>query len=95
MVSSALLGIAVLLMRRRGADAGIRWALTAGGCAGVAAVAFQLSAQADDLSVVAAVTSLYPAVTVIAAAAVARSWWSRREGGGLVLAVAALVMIAS
>ncbi len=96
-VSASLLALAVLFRRERFRvpRSSLRWAVMAGVCAGIAAIAFQLSAQAGDLSVVAAVTSLYPAVTVLVAAAAASRWWSRPEAAGLILCAVALVLIAS
>lgn len=97
LVSASLLAFAVLLRRERSSvpRSSWRWAIIAGMCAGAAAIAFQLSAQAGSLSIVAAVTSLYPAVTVVIAAAAARRWWTRPEAVGLMLCAASLILIAT
>lgn len=96
LVSALLLGLTASLHRGRWSISrvGAGWAVGAGACAGMAAIAFQLSVQLEDLSVVAVVTAMYPAVTVVFAAIGARRWWTRSEGSGLVLCIAALVLIA-
>ncbi|WP_186808106.1 EamA family transporter [Agrococcus baldri] len=68
-------------------------AILAGLLAGAATASFQIAARTGELAVAAVITSLYPAVTVVAAAAVAHRWWSRREGVGLAMSTVALVLI--
>jgi drug/metabolite transporter (DMT)-like permease len=60
---------------------------------GSAVVAFYLSTHEGLLSIVAVLTSLYPAVTVVMAAALLREAISRRQALGLVLAAASVVLI--
>ncbi|GAB3536382.1 DMT family transporter [Arthrobacter tecti] len=68
-------------------------AMAAGLAAGAATASFQTALRTGDLTVVAVITSLYSAVTVMVAAIAARRWWSRRQGVGLALSAAALVLI--
>jgi drug/metabolite transporter (DMT)-like permease len=56
-------------------------------------VAYFLSAQAGLLSIVAVLTSLYPAATVVLARVVLDEPITRRQAGGLVLAGFAVVLI--
>jgi uncharacterized membrane protein len=60
---------------------------------GTASILYFLSTHEGLLSIVAVLTSLYPAVTVLLAAVVLHEAISRRQGVGLVLAVVAVVLI--
>jgi drug/metabolite transporter (DMT)-like permease len=65
----------------------------AGLLAGTATVCFQLAAQFGLLTIAGALTSLYPAVTVLLAAVVLRERIHKTQGLGLMLAAAAVVLI--
>jgi uncharacterized membrane protein len=67
--------------------------VVAGLLAGTATVCFQLAAQFGLLAIAAALTSLYPAVTVLLAAVVLRERIHKTQGFGLTLAAAAVVLI--
>ncbi len=68
-------------------------AVSAGLFGGVGAIAYLLATQAGLLSVVAVITSLYPASTVLLSAVVLHERIHGRQLGGLALAVAAVVLI--
>jgi drug/metabolite transporter (DMT)-like permease len=61
--------------------------------AGAASILFFLAAHSGLLSIVAVLTSLYPAVTVLLAVGILREPISRRQAVGLVLAVVAVGLI--
>jgi uncharacterized membrane protein len=61
---------------------------------GAAVVCYYLSTQEGLLSIVAVLTSLYPAVTVVLAAAYLREAITRRQAVGLALAAVAVVLVA-
>ncbi|WP_386672177.1 EamA family transporter [Lysobacter korlensis] len=92
LVLAAVVLTAVRPLRRPPRAAGII-AMAAGMAAGAATASFQTAVRIGDLTVVAVITSLYPAVTVVIAAIAARRWWTLREGLGLALSAAALVLI--
>ncbi|WP_324012265.1 EamA family transporter [Microbacterium sp. JZ37] len=97
-VSVALLAVLAVGVLRTGGSLprrAVGMAAVAGVLAGVATVSYQIAAQLGDLAIAAAVTSLYPAVTVVAAAIVTRRWWTRTEGIGLALCTLALVLIST
>ena len=71
----------------------IAGSITVGVLGAAAAVAYFLSTHAGLLSIVAVLTSLYPAVTVLLAAVVLHEAVSRRQGVGLLLAGAAVALI--
>jgi drug/metabolite transporter (DMT)-like permease len=60
---------------------------------GVAAIFYLWSTQAGLLSIVAVITSLYPAATIVLSAAILHEPIGRRQLVGLGLAAAALVLI--
>ncbi|MEJ1091295.1 EamA family transporter [Microbacterium istanbulense] len=80
---------------RRATVRGIRDAAAAGLLAGVATVAFQFAVRLGAAGIAAAVTSMYPAVTVLAAAGFERQSITPRAGVGLGLCVVVLVLIAT
>jgi drug/metabolite transporter (DMT)-like permease len=99
-VGTVVMAIFVLAIGRRlGAGIGRlppRMLAAAGaiGLMGGAAVAcYFLSTQAGLLSIVAVLTSLYPAVTVVLAATILREPVTRRQATGLALAAASIVLI--
>ena len=86
------------LIRRSVIERQISGVVVAGGVAigllgGGAVLLYHLSTQQGLLSIVAVLTSLYPAVTVLLAAALLREAITRRQAIGLVLAVVAVVLI--
>jgi drug/metabolite transporter (DMT)-like permease len=68
-------------------------AASVGAFGGSAVVLYFLSSQAGLLSIVAVLTSLYPAATVLLAIALLREAISRRQSVGLLLAGASVVLI--
>ncbi|MDO5711362.1 MAG: DMT family transporter [Micrococcales bacterium] len=67
----------------------------AGALGGLATVAFLLSSQSGPLTVVAVLTSLHPAVTILLAAAVLSERIHRWQGVGLVLCGLAVALVGS
>lgn len=65
----------------------------AGAISGVATLLYLLSAQAGALTVVAVLTSLYPAVTILLAAAVLRERIHGWQGVGLLLCGVAVALV--
>jgi drug/metabolite transporter (DMT)-like permease len=81
---------------RRGARLGARDLLLAGFAGvivGAAALIYLAATGHGALAVVAVVTSLYPAFTVLLARVVLSERWSRRQAVGLVIAVASVVLV--
>jgi drug/metabolite transporter (DMT)-like permease len=68
-------------------------ASTVGLLGAAATVLFFVSTQAGLLAIVAVLTSLYPAVTVVLATVVLRERVHARQGAGLTLAAAAVILI--
>src|SRR5262245_47971078 len=94
----ALMAVFVVAIRRSIAAWPVRpgdlgGAVATGLLGGAAIVAFYLSTQEGLLSIVAVLTSLYPAVTVVGAAVVLREAITRRQAVGLALAAVAVVLI--
>jgi drug/metabolite transporter (DMT)-like permease len=86
------------IVRRRVVERRITREVVAGSVAvgllgGSAVVLYHLSTQEGLLSIVAVLTSLYPAVTVVLAAALLREAITRRQAAGLALAAASVVLI--
>jgi len=67
--------------------------IAVGALGAVAAVAYFWSTQAGLLSIVAVLTSLYPAATVVLAAVVLHEGITRRQGFGLILAGVSVALI--
>ncbi len=97
--SSVVLLAAVLVGTLRGMDIrrsavrDLAGAASVGILGGAASILYFFSTHEGLLSIVAVVTSLYPAVTVLLAAAVLHEAISRRQGIGLALAGLAVVLI--
>jgi drug/metabolite transporter (DMT)-like permease len=72
-----------------------RGGAVAGLLAGIATICFQFAAQAGMLTIAGVLTSLYPAVTVLLAALLLRERIRWLQGAGLLLAIGAIVLIAS
>jgi len=93
-----ILGVVLVgVLRRLGPT---RWsprdgagAASVGVLGGLAAILYFLATHSGLLSIVAVLTSLYPAVTVVLAVAILREDISRRQALGLVLAVIAVGLI--
>jgi uncharacterized membrane protein len=98
-VSSIILVIAVLigtllrLADRRLPPRELGGAIAVGLLGGVAAIFYLFSTQAGLLSIVAVITSLYPAATVVLSALILHEAIGRRQLVGLALAAAAVVLI--
>lgn len=67
--------------------------LAGGVLAGVAALLFLVSTGRGELSIVAVVTSLYPAFTVVLARMVLSERWTRSQAMGLGVAAASIVLV--
>jgi drug/metabolite transporter (DMT)-like permease len=78
---------------RRLAPRQVGGAVSVGVLGAAAAVLYFVSTQIGLLSIVAVLTSLYPAATVLLAAVVLHETVSRRQGAGLLLAAAAVALI--
>ena len=76
-----------------GRRASIPYGVVAGVLGACATAAFFFAAGNGDLSLVAVLTSLYPAVTIVLARAVLTERWSRSQGLGLLAAAASVVLI--
>jgi uncharacterized membrane protein len=68
-------------------------AVAAGVVVGTAALIYLAATGHGALAIVAVVTSLYPAFTVLLARVVLSERWSRRQAVGLLIAVAAVVLV--
>jgi len=100
MQATSLAILAVLTIARRPAlDRGALTSRDIAGLAamgisgGIAAVCYFLSTHEGLLSIVAVLTSLYPAVTVVLAAMLLHEAITRRQAVGLAIAVAAVLLI--
>jgi uncharacterized membrane protein len=60
---------------------------------GVAALLYLAATGHGELSIVAVVTSLYPAFTVLLARVILSERWSRRQAIGLLVAAASVVLV--
>ena len=82
-------------MRRRPgpAIADLRLLFFAGTIVGTAALLFLAATGQGQLSIVAVVTSLYPAFTVLLARVVLSERWSRPQAVGLVVAAASVILV--
>jgi uncharacterized membrane protein len=76
--------------RRRDA---IPYGATAGALGALATISFFAATGEGDLSLVAVLTALYPAVTILLARIVLGERWERVQGAGLVAAAASVVLI--
>jgi drug/metabolite transporter (DMT)-like permease len=94
-VSVALLGLAVLV--RGNAHLGLREAVAPGAFAGLlggtSLLLYLVATSHGQLSIVAVLSSLYPAVTILLARVVLHERWSRLQIAGLVAAGAAIALI--
>ena len=82
--------------RRRSAapgPAGRTLALGSGVLGGVANLVFLAATGRGELSIVAVITALYPATTVVLARVVLGEYWTRVQVAGLLTAVAAIVLV--
>ncbi|UNB54582.1 EamA family transporter [Mycolicibacterium sp. YH-1] len=97
-VATLLVWTAVPLVRARiGSDGRLRdWsaAVAAGVLDSLATIAFLLAVRAGDLAVVAVITALYPAGTIVLARLVLRETVSRVQFGGLLTAGLAVTLLA-
>jgi uncharacterized membrane protein len=84
-----------LAMSRRvgGRRAAIPYGAAAGIFGAMATAAFFFATGKGDLSLVAVLTSLYPAVTIVLARVALTERWSRLQGLGLLAAAASVVLI--
>ena len=78
--------------RRRAA---IPFGAGAGAFGALATVSFLVATGRGDLSLVAVLTALYPAVTIVLARLVLTERWSRSQGVGLLAAAASIVLISA
>jgi uncharacterized membrane protein len=96
--SVGLLVVAPVALRG-GARAGrprlrdLRFVLVSGVLASAAALLFLASTGHGELSIVAVVSSMYPAFTVLLARAILSERWSRLQGVGLLVAAASVVLV--
>jgi uncharacterized membrane protein len=67
--------------------------VAAGVVVGTAALIYLAATGHGALAIVAVVTSLYPAFTVLLARIVLSERWSRRQAVGLLIAVVAVVLV--
>jgi drug/metabolite transporter (DMT)-like permease len=84
--------------RRRSAAPGpagrtLGLALGSGVLGGVANLVFLAATGRGELSIVAVITALYPATTVVLARVVLGEYWTRVQVAGLLTAVAAIVLV--
>lgn len=86
---------ALRAMRRAGRPAApdLLLVLASGVLAGLAALLFLVSTGRGELSIVAVVTSLYPAFTVLLARTVLSERWTRSQAAGLGVAAASIVLV--
>jgi uncharacterized membrane protein len=68
-------------------------ALFAGVIVGAAALSFLAATGHGELSIIAVVTALYPAFTVLLARVVLSERWSRAQATGLIVAAASIVLV--
>ncbi|TDP92236.1 glucose uptake protein GlcU [Labedaea rhizosphaerae] len=94
-VGVVLLGAAALWLRpRRDAWRAAVWpAVITGVLGGAANLLFVAATGAGQLAVVAVITSLYPAITIVLARVVLSERWSRTQAAGLVVAAAGVAAI--
>jgi uncharacterized membrane protein len=92
-VSVALLGTVVRLGGGRPPARELAGAVSVGVLGAAAVISYFFATQGGLLSIVAVLTSLYPAATVVLAAVLLHEAISRRQSVGLVLAVASVVLI--
>jgi drug/metabolite transporter (DMT)-like permease len=69
--------------------------LGAGALSGIANLLFLAATGRGELAVVAVITSLYPAATVLLARAFLAERWTRVQAGGLIMSVAAIVLVSA
>lgn len=81
--------------RRRPAARTLTLALVAGALGGAASLLYLASTGHGELAVVAVVTSLYPAVTILLARMVVGESWSRIQAVGLLIAAAAVALVSA
>jgi drug/metabolite transporter (DMT)-like permease len=79
---------------RTPARGSLRLPALAGVLAAVAAIAYSAGTGEGELVVIAVITSMYPAVTVLLARIVLKERWSRLQSTGLVLSAASVAVIA-
>jgi uncharacterized membrane protein len=97
-VATAILaGVALTRRRAVAASAGAALvpAVAGGVLAGLAALLYLAATGHGELSVIAVVSALYPAATVLLARVALRERWSRSQAAGLGLAVVAVVAISA
>jgi uncharacterized membrane protein len=94
-VGVVLLGLSILWLRpKKGSWPGAVWpAVITGVLAGAANLLFVAATGAGQLAVVAVITSLYPAITIVLARVVLSERWSRTQAAGLVVAAAGVAAI--
>ena len=96
-VSFSLLG--TLAIARRGKGLGIRRALApatlAGLLGGAAVLVYVVATSKGQLSIVAVIASLYPAVTIVLARLIIHERWTRTQVAGLLAAVLAVAVISA
>lgn len=95
--TAVILAITVVLLARRGRPSGAPYplalALAAGALDGLANGLFQVAAQRTELVVVAVISSLYPAATLLLARWLLKERLSRVQIVGVVLALGAVVTL--
>jgi drug/metabolite transporter (DMT)-like permease len=69
--------------------------VTAGLLAGLASISFLAATGHGQLAIVAVMTALYPAVTVLLARTVLSEHWTRTQAAGLLAAAAAIVLVSA
>ncbi|WP_326835483.1 EamA family transporter [Amycolatopsis rhabdoformis] len=98
LVAGQAVGVVLLLLAviwlRPATWARAWWPATAAGVLGGAAnLLFVAATGAGQLAVVAVITSLYPAITIVLARGVLHERWSRKQAAGLVIAAAGVAAI--
>ncbi|MFI5607038.1 EamA family transporter [Amycolatopsis sp. NPDC051903] len=90
-----LIVVAFWFRPQRGSLPRAFWPATAGGILGGAAnLLFVAATGAGQLAVVAVITSLYPAITIILARLLLHERWNRKQATGLLIAAAGVTAIA-
>jgi drug/metabolite transporter (DMT)-like permease len=89
--------LAIRELRRNGPPAGSAFgqSVIAGVTGGIAALLYLTATGLGELAIIAVLTSMYPAVTVLLARVVLSERWTRMQALGLILSAAAVVVVAT
>lgn len=94
LLTTVLVGTQRTVEQHRLRSPDVAGAVAVGALGACGAICYFLSTQAGLLSIVAVLTSLYPAATVVLAAVLLREGVSRRQAAGLLLAGPSIILIA-